>query len=268
MADFSLQRRLLKSLGFNFLEEPAPLPEKREAPPPAPPAPPRPAAPRQPAASPAPLPPRELPAGPRDLPPMASLPLPSQEDRLAGLEMIAAEAAACQRCLLGQARRQPLPGTGPLDPPFALILEIPDKEQDASGEASTGEVAGLLSKIVQAMGTEVEKCFVTFAAKCHSLPFRPPHPQEVEACRPYLVRQLELVRPGAIICFGSGGLRSLIPSAVEEGVNAYQGRALEYRGIPLLMTLPLPAIVSHRPRKKRVWDDLQVLLEKLNTGSS
>ncbi len=255
--DLTLQKRLLKSLGFSFLEEPLEL----SAPPPpqaATPAPRR----RQQAPPPPPKPAEEK------LPPFSSLPDLAPGERTAALGEIAREVAGCQRCILSRARRNPLPGSGPLDPTFALILEIPDPAQDESASYTAGQAGGLLGKIVEAIGSRLDECFVTFATKCHSLPFRPPHAPEVEACRPYLVRQMELLRPKTIVCFGPAGLGALLPSAVAGGPNASRGKVLEYRGVPLLMTLPLPAIVAHRSRKKTVWEDLQRLMAALQDQRS
>ncbi len=246
--DLLLQKKLLRSLGFSFLEQSLEIPGAPSS---------GQQSPGKRANAGAPPPPRP---DRQNLAPFSSLPNLTIEERKEGLEAIAREVAGCQRCLLSHVRQTPLSGEGPLDPAFALILEIPSPEQDKTGRLNAGEVGGLLGRIVEAIGSSPEDCFITFAAKCHAFPFRPPHAQEVEACRPYLVKQMELARPGAIICFGPAGLEALLPSAVAKGPNASRGKVLDYRGVPILMTLPLPAIMSHRTRKRTVWEDLQRLI--------
>jgi len=256
---FSLeqQRRLLQSLGFGFVEEPLPEPppgaepvetsnhqrgKKRT------PAPPSPA--------------KEVPPRPAAAP-LSSLPSLPREERVSALEVIAGEAAACRACALHLTRNQAVAGHGNPEANVFIVREIPDETLDRGGGPFEGEIGKMFSDIIKATGLTEDDCYISYAAKCHPLATRPPRPEELDACRPYLERQIEIVRPAILICFGLAAAASLLPETTERtGFQRLRGQWQEYRGIPLMPTFPLPYIHRNKARKRLVWQDLQKVIEK------
>ncbi len=258
-----LQKRMLESLGFGFVEEGVELPE---APPPpaAPtrrPAPERRPSPPPPAAitsaPPAPLP---VAKGPR----IADLPVLGDADRAAALEEIAQAAAVCSTCHLHFSRKHAVPGEGSATARLLVIGESPGAEDDAAAKPfASGELGELLTNILKAVGFTREEVFVTHAAKCRAPGGRNPSAVELAACAGYLARQVETIRPEVIICFGGAALEGLFPAQGESSLAKVRGTWMDYRGIPVMPTFSLPYISRNKDRKKVVWGDLQEVIKKL-----
>jgi len=101
---------------------------------------------------------------------------------------------ACTLCRLHEGRAHAVPGEGPLDPPVLLVGEAPGREEDASGRPFVGAAGRVLDKALRAAGLPRDAVFVTNVVKCRPPGNRAPKADEMEACRPYLLAQIELVR--------------------------------------------------------------------------
>lgn len=252
-AEIEAQRRLLQSLGFGFVVEPAPIPES--------------AAQKQPAAPPPTAPPRSRPPAPRNpgpATPIAAQPAVPEAERNAALEAIAARVASCTACPLHHTRNHPVAGEGATAAPRIIFIgEAPTADDDATGRPFQGEIGRMLSDIVKAMKLSPAEVYFTMAAKCHPIGGRTPRPEELAACAVYLHRQIELLRPRAIVSFGIGGVQTLLPESARGGIQQVRGHWLDYRGIPLLPTFALTYIHRNTPRKRVVWEDLQTVMKKI-----
>lgn len=242
-ASLSLQKKLLQSLGFGFVIEPL---ETNEA------------APAE--AAPAPL----SSARRTKTPPAVRTPSgPVAEPMTSGgLDDLATMIRGCTRCDLQYTRKCAVPGRGMQGADLFIIAELPAPEEDAVGEPYEGEIGQMLAKMLAAMKYKPEEVFVTHSVKCRSAGGRPPQEAEVKACAPYLLRQIELVKPKAIISFGPSGLWALLPREGSEGLSAHRGKWLDFQGTPLMATFPLHFIHNNAARKRTVWQDMQILLER------
>jgi DNA polymerase len=223
---------------------------------------PRETAPRQAAASPAPGQPVAGPAAGRQVlkaaAPAVASPLPPASE---SLEQIRADLGDCQRCGLGASRTHLVYGVGSPHARLVFVGEAPGFEEDRQGEPFVGEAGQLLTKIIQAMGLGRDEVYICNVLKCRPPENRNPHHDEIEACRPFLQRQLQAIGPVAIITLGTFATQTLLHT--KEPISRLRGRFHDYHGIPLMPTFH-PAFLLRSPEKKReVWDDVQQVMTLL-----
>ncbi|HEY3266835.1 MAG TPA: uracil-DNA glycosylase [Armatimonadota bacterium] len=125
------------------------------------------------------------------------------------IQSLAAEAADCPRCDLAETRRNVVFGDGSADTPMMLIGEGPGENEDATGRPFVGRAGTLLDKALHANGIARKHVYITNIIKCRAtlieggrMKNRPPRMQEVEACKPWLMRQIEIIQPLVIVCVG------------------------------------------------------------------
>lgn len=196
------------------------------------------------------------------------------------LGRIAAEVAACRKCPLGISRIKTVFGTGNPHSRVVFIGEGPGYEEDRRGEPFVGRAGQLLDKILAAMKLSRKDVYITNMVKCHpminpSAPEargndRPPGPEEISACKPYLDRQLELINPAFIVALGSVAARSLLNSRL--GIGALRGKWHEYppgllgegKTIRLIPTYHPAALLRNPDLKRDTWEDMKMLLSEMN----
>ena len=182
-------------------------------------------------------------------------------DAAAGLKQIAAIAVACKRCELHKARKQAVPGQGALNPEIMFVGEGPGADEDEQGLAFVGRAGQLLTKMIEAMGYTREQVFIGNVVKCRPPNNRPPQPEEMAACLPYLKAQIALLRPKVIVALGATAVRGLL--RIETGITRLRGQWQNLDGIPVMPTYH-PAYLLRNPSAKReVWDDLKAVLQRL-----
>lgn len=243
---------------------------RREAakPAPAPGAPAR--TPARPAASAVPPARREI--RPQAAPPaVAAAPLPSLADRpartgadKAALEEVARQVLVCTRCPLHRFRTKAVPGEGNPEAELLFIGEGPGRDEDLQGRPFVGRAGQLLRKIIAAMTFREDEVFIANMVKCRPPENRVPHPEEIEACSPYLIRQIELIRPKVIVTLGKTPTDHFAPG--REGMTARRGRFGDYRGIPVMPTFHPSYLVrneGNRELKRMVWEDMQKVMALL-----
>lgn len=178
------------------------------------------------------------------------------------------ELESCTKCpLASQGRARVVPGQGNANSPdYMFIGEAPGEAEDRMGEAFVGAAGQFLTKMVNAMGYARDDVFIANVCKCRPPANRTPTPQEMEACLPYLHRQIEAVRPKCIILLGRTAMNGLFP-------HRRIRRAVweEYRGIPTIATFH-PAYVLRfdsasdpgglRNAKVEVWNTLKMALAR------
>ena len=188
----------------------------------------------------------------------------SPEQRRQELDALARRVAGCTRCApLAAARRQTVPGAGPLDAEVMFLGEAPGADEDASGQPFVGQSGQLLDRILAAAGLPRQDVFLANLLKCRPPNNRTPLPGELANCREYLDRQIELVRPKILCAMGGTAAQSLLRSA--ESIGRLRGRFQDYKGIPVLCTYhPAFLLPTRSPEKIRdVWEDVCMLLRRL-----
>lgn len=187
--------------------------------------------------------------------PIAELDWQALETRVAG----------CTLCELHQGRTNAVFGVGARDADWMIIGEGPGAEEDRQGEPFVGRAGKLLNNMLRALGLKREAVYIANIVKCRPPGNRDPKPEEAAACRPYLERQMALVKPRLILAVGRIAAQNLLDT--DAAVGKLRGRVHRYgeARTPLVVTYH-PAYLLRSPEQKaRAWDDLclaRALLEE------
>jgi len=196
---------------------------------------------------------------PRVSPPSGAEPLPAPvmapSVAPADLPAVRAELGDCRRCKLHPHRTQIVFGTGNPQAKLVFIGEAPGRDEDLQGEPFVGQAGQLLNKIIQAIQLRREEVYIANIIKCRPPQNRNPKPDEIAACEPFLIKQLQVIRPRIICALGSFAAQTLLKT--EEKISSLRGNFHEYQGI-LLMPTYHPAFLLRNPGRKRdVWEDMK-----------
>ena len=160
----------------------------------------------------------------------------------------------CTKCGLHKTRTQTVFGVGDPTASWMFIGEAPGADEDRQGEPFVGRAGQLLNAMLFAMGLKREEVYIANVLKCRPPGNRDPQPEEVAQCEPYLIRQIEHIRPKLIVALGRHAAHSLLKTEVP--LARLRGQRLSYHGIPLIVTYH-PAYLLRSPGEKRkAWEDL------------
>ena len=209
----------------------------------------------------------QAPASPVAIPPAA----PS--DAVAGMDWDSLNRTIreCRICGLCAGRKQAVPGVGDENADWLFIGEGPGAEEDARGEPFVGQAGKLLDAMLAAIDLQRGKdVYIANAVKCRPPGNRTPEVAEMAACRPYLQRQIALLKPKLIVLLGKAAMQAVLG---EDGtLSSMRGKTLSYRAgateIPLLVTYHPAYLLRNLPDKARAWEDLcraRSLMRQLRT---
>ena len=163
--------------------------------------------------------------------------------------------AHCTACKLHASRTQGVLGVGDQQADWLVIGEAPGAEEDAQGEPFVGQAGKLLDAMLAAIGLKRgDNVYITNVLKSRPPDNRNPEPDEVAACRPYLLAQIELIRPKIILALGRVAAQSLLET--DEAVGHLRGRAHQFQGVPLVVTYHPVYLLRNLPDKAKAWEDL------------
>lgn len=178
------------------------------------------------------------------------------------LEAIRSDLGECTRCALHAGRSHIVFGVGNPNADLMFIGEGPGSEEDRQGLPFVGPAGQLLTKIIEAIDLSREDVYITNVVKCRPPRNRDPEPEEVEACRPFLERQIDTIRPKVICALGRVSALNLLDT--NEGITRIRGRIFPFRGAKLVPTFH-PAYLLRDPSKKReCWEDMKLIRRLLN----
>jgi uracil-DNA glycosylase family 4 len=176
--------------------------------------------------------------------------------KLDTLDEIAKVVAGCTRCPLYASATNPVPGTGNPDADFMIVGEAPGANEDAQGVPFVGQAGQLLTKIIEAINLRREDVFIANVLKHRPPGNRNPLPEEVTACSPYLIRQIELVRPKVILALGTFAAQTLLETKLT--IGKLRGQIHRYYGVPLIVTYHPAALLRNPAWKRPTWEDVQL----------
>jgi DNA polymerase len=186
------------------------------------------------------------------------------------LAAVAAEAAGCRNCDLWRAATQTVFGEGPVGAPLMLVGEQPGDREDLDGRPFVGPAGRLLDRAIEAAGLDRSELYLTNAVKHFKHEPRgkrrihaKPRADEIDACQPWWRRELELVRPGALVLLGATAVRSVIGPG--HTVGSLQGSTLDVEGVPTIATTHPSAILRARHGRD---DMLTTLADDLRRAAS
>jgi uracil-DNA glycosylase len=177
------------------------------------------------------------------------------------LEALGIIASPCTRCRLAKTRTQVVYGTGNPNADLMFIGEAPGRDEDLKGEPFVGRAGQLLTDIIKAMKLTRDDVYIANVIKCRPPENRNPEPDELDACRPYIKKQVEFIKPKVIVTLGKFGLQSLTEKAYS--ISSVRGQWLEYEGVKVMPTYH-PAYLLRTPSaKKDVWNDMKKVMAEL-----
>jgi len=186
------------------------------------------------------------------------------------LAPIQARVAVCVKCPhLAASRTQTVFGVGNPDAELMFIGEAPGADEDARGEPFVGRAGQLLTKIIAAMGFTRADVYIANVLKCRpdmprgSSGNRPPTPEEMQTCLPYLAEQIDIIQPKVLVALGATAVEGLL--GTRGTMRELRGRWHSHHETPLMITYhPSYLLRNQAPSEKRkVWEDMLLVLERL-----
>ena len=197
--------------------------------------------------------------------PESAEPLPILQDKPAALQAIRDDIGDCVRCRLHKGRTKLVFGVGNPDAELMFVGEGPGADEDAQGEPFVGRAGQLLNNMISAMGLKREDVYIANVVKCRPPGNRTPEKDECDTCSPFLLRQIEVIKPKVIVALGAVAAKNLL--AVNDSMANLRGRWYDFRGARLAVTYH-PAYLLRDPRqKKEAWKDLQMVMKFLGLSA-
>lgn len=207
--------------------------------------------------------PAARPAAPATPQPAATPPAVVDLGAVSGLDWqpLREAVAGCTACALSQSRTQTVFGVGHPQAHWMIVGEAPGEQEDLRGEPFVGPAGQLLDAMLRALsvsreaeGLPAQRVYIANTLKCRPPRNRNPAPEELQRCEPFLVRQIELVKPRIILAMGRFAVQALLRSS--EPIGKLRGRVHRYQGVPLVVTYHPAYLLRNLPDKARAWDDL------------
>jgi DNA polymerase len=195
---------------------------------------------------------------------------PPSAGKAAAFNELRRRALACVKCPhLASSRKTVVFGVGSIDAELMFVGEAPGADEDEQGEPFVGKAGQLLTKIIQTMGLSRQTVYIGNILKCRpdtpgqSAGNRPPKPEEMATCIPYLHEQIDLIRPKVIVALGATAVTGLLGKTI--GITKLRGQWQTYRGTPLMPTYHPAYLLRNQAlsEKRKVWEDMLAVMEKM-----
>jgi uracil-DNA glycosylase len=178
------------------------------------------------------------------------------------IEAIRADIGNCTRCPLHEGRTNIVHSTGNFQSDLMFVGEAPGADEDAQGVPFVGRSGQLLNKIIESIGLKREDVFVGNINRCRPPGNRAPTLPEAKTCKPFLLREIAVVRPKVIVVMGNTACQNLLETKI--GISKIRGEFQNYFGVQVMPTFH-PAYLLRDPTKKReVWEDMKKVRDFLN----
>ena len=178
------------------------------------------------------------------------------------LEEVIHELGDCRRCSLGGLRTNIVFGEGNPKAELVFVGEAPGGDEDIQGRPFVGRAGQLLTKIIEAMGLKRQDVYICNILKCRPPGNRNPKPEEINACEPFLIKQLKVIKPQAICALGTFSSHTLLKTDVP--ITVLRGKFHSYHGIQLMPTYHPAYLLRNPGAKKHVWEDVQKIMKLLS----
>lgn len=188
-------------------------------------------------------------------------------DKIEELEKIAEKIKQCTRCKLHETRTNPVSGEGGLESRVLFIGEAPGYWEDQKGRPFVGAAGRILDELLGSIGLTREQVFITNVVKCRPPGNRDPFPEEIKACKQFLERQIEIIKPSVIVTLGRFAMEYIfkkygLPEAKISQVHGKSFKVQTLNGEVRILALYHPAVATHNPNYKQVlFEDFKKLKE-------
>jgi uracil-DNA glycosylase family 4 len=194
---------------------------------------------------------------------------PAKETAFADLRR---RALACVKCShLASSRKNVVFGVGNINAELMFVGEAPGADEDIQGEPFVGRAGQLLTKIIETMGLTRDSVYIANILKCRpdtpgqAYGNRPPTPEEMQTCIPFLHEQVDLIKPKVLVALGGTAIQGLLG---QTGVSRVRGNWQIYRGTPLMPTFHPSYLLRSPGEKRKAWEDMLKVMEKLGLSIS
>ena len=185
--------------------------------------------------------------------------------QLTSLNSIVEAVEKCTRCPLYKTANRGVPGAGNPSARLVCVGEAPGAKEDETGLPFVGAAGQLLTKILAAVNLTREEVFIGNVVKHRPPGNRNPTTEEIEACSPYLVRQLELIKPKVILALGTFAAQTLLNTKTP--IGKLRGEVHRYHGIPVVVTYHPAALLRNSAWKRPTWEDVQLARRILDSAT-
>ena len=194
----------------------------------------------------------------------------AKKDALTQLKELSSEIEKCRDCELGSSRINAVVGEGSVSARIVFVGEAPGANEDKTGKPFVGRSGQLLTKIIEAMNLSRKEVYICNTIKCRPPENRDPKPSEKQACRHFLAKQLEIIKPEIIVALGSHAAKGLL--GVDKPIGQLRGKFHDFyaqQGAKPIKLMPTyhPSYLLRNynyDSRKRVWEDMQAVLNELN----
>jgi DNA polymerase len=188
--------------------------------------------------------------------------LRTSEQKEAALKALSKDIGDCKRCRLSKERTNIVFGEGNPDARLMFVGEAPGREEDSQGRPFVGDAGMLLTRLIEKMGFKRGDVYIANIIKCRPPMNRNPEKDEIESCRGFVEKQIEIIKPEVLISLGRISSQALIGNTGLK-MTSIRGNFFDYKGILLMPTFH-PAYLLRNPKDKWLtWNDAQKVLEKL-----
>ncbi len=184
------------------------------------------------------------------------------------LEEIEKEIKSCKRCELWKYKINYVPGEGNPKAKVVLIGEAPGREEDLQGRPFVGRAGRYLTEVLNKLGVSREDVYITNVLKCRPPNNRDPLPEEIEACKPYLMKQLEAIKPDTIVCLGRFSAKVLLNEFGFEfrGISKDRGKVFDVdrwgKTVRIIPTYHPAAVLRNKGLAKDFESDMAKALKR------
>jgi uracil-DNA glycosylase family 4 len=184
--------------------------------------------------------------------------------RILTLEEVRKELGDCKRCKLHRTRGTIVFGEGNEKAALMFIGEGPGYEEDVQGRPFVGKAGQLLTKIIQSINFSREEVYIANIIKCRPPQNRNPEADEIQSCSPFLMKQIDVIRPKIICALGTFSAQTLLKTAAK--ITALRGQLFDLEGIKVIPTYHPAFLLRNPERKREVWEDMKKIAEWLNNN--
>ncbi len=183
----------------------------------------------------------------------------AQQESADSWEALQAEVAPCAKCELCKTRTQTVFGSGNKNAEWMFIGEAPGQSEDQQGLPFVGKAGQLLTEMLRAIDLDREEVFIANVVKCRPPANRDPEPIEIESCKPYLLRQMALIKPKIIVVLGRVAAQALLNT--DEPIGKLRGRIHALNDTPVVVVYHPAYLLRSLLDKRKAWADLKLAMQ-------
>jgi DNA polymerase len=174
------------------------------------------------------------------------------------LAIVRADLGECTRCKLHKARTTLVFGAGNAEARLMFVGEGPGADEDEQGVPFVGRAGQLLTQIIKAMDLEREDVYIANVVKCRPPGNRNPEPDEIEQCEPFLMRQIDVIKPAVVVALGKFAAQTLLRTT--EPITKIRGRFHQVGGTRVMPTFHPSYLLRNPGAKREVWEDMKAVM--------